>query len=93
MIDWLAFKILILFYETDIFLFIVRYFGFLKDFKILKFFFILESLRPRNSAANFRTLGQVQKKLLRFKKSPQLPDPSCFVNFKLTMSTLSCNNF
>ena len=42
---------------------------------------MLESSGHKNSAANFRTFGYVQEKLLRLKNAPKLPGPTCFVNF------------
>ena len=42
---------------------------------------MLESVTYRNSTINFRTLGSAQKKLLRLKNAPKLPDSPCIVDF------------
>ena len=42
---------------------------------------ILESSGHRNSTANFTTLVNYKKKLLRLKYAPRLPDHPCFVDF------------
>ena len=74
MVDWLTVKILILFYKTDFFLIDNVPLWIFKKFQNLEIQLILESSVHRNSAANFRTLGEVRKKLLRLKNAPKLPD-------------------
>ena len=61
MIDWLAFKILILFYKTDFFLIYSMPFWIFKRFQKLEIWFILESFGHQNTAENLKTLGQVKK--------------------------------
>ena len=44
---------------------------------------MLESSEHGNGASNFRTLGKVQKKLLRLKNAPKLPEPLVLSIFNL----------
>ena len=81
MVDWLTFKILVFFYKADFFLIYSVPLWILKNFQNLEIELILDSSRNKNSVANFRTLGPVQKKLSILKNAPKLPDPHCFVDF------------
>ena len=53
---------------------------FLKKFQNLE---IWESSGNRDSAANFRTLGELEKKVLRLKNAPKLADPLLLLIFNL----------